>query len=239
MPLYIFCTIEHYSDLADVTLESHSLIITSGQSIRLLWDKTSVIPSSDEALKLDISLEEFKVSFNNKLELVTKVQIASGIDNTGDIRVKLPIFFYNEIAPQSNTSTYSIVLIQISVNATNARDSANPYYNSLQHINNNNAMKPGKWTHVLFRRIIRLRDAGLCSQWKGTVSNHPTSFEGVDACPCTRRQADLPMSSYAQRRTPGKKLIDRFLHGRGSVCYEPKGMTRSVKPIVSMLDEIA
>ena len=235
---YIFYTIEHYSDLADVTLNSQSLTITSGQSIRLLWDKTSLIPSSNEALKLDISLEEFKVSFNSKLELITKVQIASGIDNTGDIMVKLPIFYYNERTSESNTSPYSIVLIQISVNASNAKDSANPYYNLLQHINNDNAMKPGKWTHVLFRRIIRLRsgDARLCSQWKDTDSNHPTSFEGVDACPCTRRQADLPMSSYVQRRTPGKKIIDRFLHGRGSVCYEPKSMTRSVKPCVSILD---
>ena len=91
------------------------------------------------------------------------------------------------------------------------------YFTALKQLKS----KAGIWSHVLFRKVKDGDDTTICSEWMNSTDNHPTSYEGVDACPCTQAQADLPMSTFAPRTTPGQKKLDTFFH-EDSVCYGPK-----------------
>ncbi len=210
---------EHYSDIADVNVMNKNLLVASEQKIVLNWDSSSFIPNLGESWKLDIVLHEARVSRNRKVEWTNEIHLASDIDNNGVVEIKIPektmLPLLNEASGYSDTAHY-IILFQLIVNTSRTNN------NALKQLSNE-GLHAGMWSHVFFRKVQNEQDDKICSMWNDTDSNHPTlvAVEGVDACPCTQAQADLPMSTFAPRTTPGQKKLDTFFH-EDSVCYGPK-----------------
>ena len=192
------------------------------------WDETSLIPSGENNnLKVNIILHEARAFYDNRIEWTNHVQVANGVNNSGTAQFRLPRRADLPLlrgASAGGAPAYSIVLFQVSIDLSSTSNSNNPYYDALRQLRDStaNTIEAGIWSHVLFRKLKRETNEVSCSKWSESAANHPTSFEGVDACPCTLQQANLPMSTFAPRTTPGKQKLDRFFHGRSSVCYEPK-----------------
>ena len=201
---------EHYSDIADVYVMKQNLVISLGEQIVLNWDSNSKL-FIQSVVKLDIIMHEARVSYDNKVEWNNEVQLASQVNNTGVAEIIVPVL---PMMSDSDTAHY-IVLFQLIVNTS--LSNTDEYITALKQLNS----KAGIWSHVLFRKVKDGDDATLCSEWANSDDNHPTSYEGVDACPCTQAQADLPMSTFSPRTTPGQKKLDTFFH-EDSVCYGPK-----------------
>ena len=145
------------------------------------------------------------------MEWTNEVQLASQVDNTGVAEIIVPVL---PMISDSDTAHY-IVLFQLIVNTS--LSNTDRYYTALKQLKS----KAGIWSHVLFRKVKDGDDTTICSEWMNSNDSHPTSYEGVDACPCTQAQADLPMSTFTPRTTPGQKKLDTFFH-EDSVCYGPK-----------------
>ena len=199
----------------------NNLVVNHKQEIVLNWDSDSFIPSGGDSLKLDIVLHEAKVSHDSRVDWTSEIHLASQINNTGAAKFEIPgprmLPLLNEARGYSDTAHF-ILLFQLIVNTSSSN--TDQYFTAMKQLNSQN-LDAGIWSHVFFRKVKDKDDTTLCSEWMNTNDNHPTSYEGVDACPCTQAQADLPMSTFAPRTTPGQKKLDEFFH-KDSVCYEPK-----------------
>ena len=211
---------EHYSDIADVNVMNTNLLVSSEHEIVLNWNNSSFIPNMGEGWKLDIILHEARVSRNRKVEWTNEIHLARDINNTGVVEIEIPgpkmLPFLNEASGYSDTAHY-IILFQLIVNTSLSNTN-----NALKQLSNE-GLHAGMWSHVFFRKVQTEQDNIICSKWNDTDSNHPTlvAVKGVDGCPCTQAQADLPMSTFAPRTAPGQKKLDTFFH-EDSVCYGPK-----------------
>ena len=190
----------------------NNLVISSGQTLMLQWDSDSFITTSVKLDIINIIMHEARVSYDRRVEWTSEIPLASQIDNTGAVEITLPSNL--PMMSDSDTAHY-IVLFQLIVNTNVVNNDR--YIVALKQQGN----VAGIWSHVLFRKVNPGSNTELCSQWMESNNNHPATTEGVEACPCTQTQADLPMSPFAPRTTPGQKKLDAFFHEE-SVCYGPK-----------------
>jgi hypothetical protein len=81
-----------------------------------------------------------------------------------------------------------------------------------------NSTTAGLWTHVIVWRAADVTN--YCGSWEDIYSYHPIFLNGVfESCPCNIFQAELPNSGFEQNSSPGRRLLDKFLHHGSSVCY--------------------
>ena len=228
---WIIFSTEHYSDLADVTLDPRYLIISPRQQLNINWITSSLLPTADSDINVDIILHEAAVSFNKTVRWIGKYMIRSDDSNDGIATVTIPPRLSRSSSFDEFNSSYSLIVIQIAVSTSST--SNNQYWKALKELKQtiNTNVTVGRWTHVLFRRYandvphsyIRRIDSFLCSNWLNSISSHfSLDSNDLDPCPCNRLQAELPQSGFTPRITPGKKIIDEFLHGNGIICYESK-----------------
>ena len=157
--------------------------------------------------------------------------VGSDLSNDGSAKIRIPSSLSSSTFNEFNSS-YSLIVIQIAVSTSSA--SNNQYWKALKELEQttDTRVTVGRWTHVLFRRRVRLEnrvlqtqiDDVLCSKWLSSSGSHfSLDFTNdLDPCPCNRLQAQLPQSGFTQRITPGKKIIDEFLFGSTTACYESR-----------------
>ena len=159
--------------------------------------------------------------------------VESNLSNDGSASIRIPPIVSSSTFNEFNSS-YSLIVIQIAVSTSSA--SNNQYWKALKELQTTDTrFTVGRWTHVLFRRHVRLNrlqraqsdsDNVLCSNWLSSDRSHfSLDFTNdLDPCPCNRLQAQLPQSGFTQRITPGKKIIDQFLFGSTTTCYESRNL---------------
>ena len=161
--------------------------------------------------------------------------VESNLSNDGSASIRIPSIESSSTFNELNSS-YSLIVIQVVVN-TYSTNSNNQYWKALKELQQTTDTHAavGRWTHVLFRRHVRLSrrvqargfsDNVLCSNWLSSNRSHfSLDFTNdLDPCPCNRLQAQLPQSGFTQRITPGKKIIDQFLFGSTTTCYESRNL---------------
>ena len=234
----IYLLTEHYSDLADVTVDPKDLIVSPRQKLNINWITSSLLLTADSDINVDIILHEATVSFNKTVRWIGKYMIRSDVSNDGIATITIPPRLSRSSSSFDEfNSSYSLIVIQIAVSTSSM--SNNQYWRALKELEQttDRHVTVGRWTHVLFRRYAndvprsyrRRIDNFLCSNWLNSNSSHfLQDSNDLDPCPCNRLQAELPQSGFTPRITPGKKIIDEFLHGNEIVCYEPRS-TKLVK----------
>ena len=160
--------------------------------------------------------------------------VESNLSNDGSASIRIPSIESSSTFNEFNSS-YSLIVIQVAVNTSSANNN-NQYWKALKKLQQTTEthVAVGRWTHVLFRRHARLMnrrlraqtDGVLCSNWlRSNRSHFSLDFtDDLDPCPCNRLQAQLPQSGFTQRITPGKKIIDQFLFGSTTTCYESRNL---------------
>ena len=239
----IYLSTEHYSDIADVTVDPKDLIVSPRQKLNINWVTSSLLPTADSDINVDIILHEAAVSFNKTVRWIGEYVVGRDLSNDGSAVITIP----QQLLRSSSSfdefnSSYSLIVIQIAVSTSSM--SSNRYWMALKELKQtiDTHVTVGRWTHVLFKRYAndvprsyrRRIDSFLCSNWLKSSSSHflPDSND-LDPCPCNRLQAELPQSGFTPRITPGKKIIDEFLHGNDVVCYEPRS-TKLVKIFITI-----
>ena len=227
---WIVLSTEHYSDLADVTLDPRHLIVSPRQQLNINWTSSSLLPTADSDINVDIILHEAAVSFNKTVRWIGEYVVRSDLSNDGSAVITIP----SRLSRSSSSfdefnSSYSLIVIQIAVSTSSA--SNNQYWRAFNRLvqTTDTHVTVGRWTHVLFRRyandvpVRRRIDSFLCSNWLNSNSSHFSLDSNLlDPCPCNRLQAELPQSGFTPMITPGKKIIDEFLYGSATICYESK-----------------
>ena len=230
----IYLSTEHYSDLADVTVDPKHLIVSPRQKLNINWITSSLLPTADSDINVDIILHEVAVTFNKTIRWIGEHVVGRDLSNDGSAVITIP----PKLSTSSSSfdefsSSYSLILIQIAVSTSSM--SSNRYWMALKELKQtiDTHVTVGRWTHVLFRRYANdvpssyrrrnIIDSFLCSKWLNSNSSHFfLDFNLLDPCPCNRQQAELPQSEFTPRITPGKKIIDEFLHGSATTWYESK-----------------
>ena len=161
--------------------------------------------------------------------------VESNLSNDGSASIRIPSIESSSTFNEFNSS-YSLIVIQVAVNTSST--SNNQYWKALKALEQttDTHFTVGRSTHVLFRRHVILSsrvlaargdsDDVLCSNWLSSDRSHfSLDFTNdLDPCPCNRLQAQLPQSGFTQRITPGKKIIDQFLFGSNTACYESRNV---------------
>ena len=223
---------EQYSDLADVSITTNGsgLIISADKVLSINWFPSAIFPltDSDNLFTIDISLQEADAAFTeSSLPLswtIDRVLILSS-SNNGNTNVLLPDLSQRDdgiTLPLPFVSPYSLAFIKISINTFSIQSGSDTYLNALKKLIQLGSGSPARWSHVLFRKTETTPDEESCSQWISETLD--TIRTDLDACPCNILLAELALSGFDQRTTPGKRVIDRFLHGPRTTCYVPRAL---------------
>ena len=86
----IYLSIEHYSDLADVSVDPKHLIISPGQKLNINWVTSSLLPTADSDINVDIILHEAAVSFNKTIRWIGEYVVGSNLSNDGSAVITIP-----------------------------------------------------------------------------------------------------------------------------------------------------
>ena len=219
---------EHYSDLADVsvTTNGNNLIISDDKTLNIRWFPPAIFPmaDSDSKFQIDITLQEANAEYTAKaLSWTVNSVLKASLSNEGNTNVlllNLPQSDDDSSVPIPFWSPYSLAFIKVSIDVSSIPSDNSTYLNALKTLIKLGSDSPSRWSHMLFRKTEKIPDEESCSQWISETLD--TIKIDLDACPCNTLQAELPLSGFDQRTTPGKRLIDRFLHGPRTICYEPR-----------------
>ena len=217
-------TLAHYSDLADVKVSPQHLIVSSRQELTVRWDNSSLIPFSEEMIKVNIKLFRVDVSFEKALQWTSMEHVLNNdAINNGIATIVLPIFPRERSLP-SLTSPYSLVFAKVSLSKMSEGSAYYPAIKKLQEMSTK-VTDVGIWTHLMFTKRKTTEDGKLCNSWDTDPLYHRngTSIEAT-ACPCTKVQADQPNSGFDERSTVGKKLLDTLFYGNASTCYDERNL---------------
>ena len=177
---------------------------------------------------IDISLQEADAEFNgSSLPLSWKINrvLKPSLSNNGNTNVLFPDLSQRDdgiTLPLPFMSPYSLAFIKVSVNTSSIQSNNDTYLNALKNLIQLGSDSPSIWSHVLFRKTETKSDEESCSQWISETLD--TIRTDLDACPCNILLAELPLSGFDQQTTPGKRIIDRFLHGLRTICYAPRAL---------------
>ena len=149
---WIIFSIEHYSDLADVTLDPRQLIVSPRQEININWVTSSLLPTADSDINVDIILHEAAVSFSKTIRWIGEHMIRSDVSNDGVATITIPPRLSRSSSSFDEfNSSYSLIVIQIAVSTSST--SNNQYWRALNTLKQttDGHVTVGRWTHVLFR----------------------------------------------------------------------------------------
>lgn len=201
-----FSIIGHFIDLDDVLIvtDDDYLLIQTDDIVELKWNPESIIPQVPSNLyTVDIELYQLLSTGWDKVSSYQN-QI-----NNGNLNVSVATsspFNEEEFVPV----IYKIVANLNDIQTTNQRMKAlNLTYSQ------SNFVSAGRWSHVIVWSGNGSTD--YCTTW--TDTNYIVINGEFEACPCSTTQAELPNSGFILNSSPGRRLMDRFLHGKDRVCY--------------------
>ena len=219
---------EHYSDLADVSITTigNDLVISDDDTLNINWFPPAIFPlaDSDSKFQIDITLQEANAEYTaNALSWTISTVLKASLSNDGNANVLLNLLPSDDADSSAAIpfqSPYSLAFIKVSIDVSSIPSDNSTYLNALKTLIQLGSDSPSRWSHVLFRKTETKPDEESCSQWISETLD--TIRTDLDACPCNILLAELPLSGFDQRTTPGKRVIDRFLHGPRTICYEPR-----------------
>ena len=213
------------------------LIVTSEQEITIEWNEQSLsngnVPWTTNVMVKVFEADICEESISSWVSETGTMIENSVIDNRGRVSFELPTF-----QPRSDDhclvmgqlkSPYSLVLVKLIIDPSSYN---NKYYNAIRNLQriSTESVEVGIWSHVLLTKNSSTT-ASICSSWHTFSIYHDVSFMNVAPCPCTKDQANEQNSGYNKRNTAGKELIDAYLHGMGSTCYDQNENEKYVESV--------
>ena len=210
-----------------LTTIGNDLVISDDETLNISWFPPAIFPlaNSDNKFQIHITLQEANAEYTaNALSWTISTVLKASLSNDGNTKnvllPNLPSDDADSSVPIPFQSPYSLAFIKVSIDVSSIPSGNSTYLNALKTLILLGSDSPSRWSHVLFRKTETKPDEESCSQWISQTRDIIRT--DLDACPCNTLQAELPLSGYDQRTTPGKRVIDRFLHGPRTICYEPR-----------------
>lgn len=218
----ILC-VDAFTDLSDVRMISNDyrFLVQSGNSTELQWNPSSLLPlAANDQFNVSISLYRLNVVLSsNFISSATTIDhlsnLLTNLNNSGTAMVTIPSF----------SSSWRLVpfLFKVNIALDTNPTSNNSYLQALYELYNGHSTvnNAGIWSHLI---IWWDGTTGLCSVWHPMLNfdfwqtSASSSFTDLPPCPCNITQADLLNSGFEPNTSPGRRLMDQFLHN-GSVCY--------------------
>lgn len=203
--------VESFTDLADVLMvtNDYQFLIQTNISVLLQWDSDSIFPlAPTNSYTVDIEVHGLHSSWNTIL--------LPDQNNTGSVNITI-----SSEAPAPNNFIPIAFKVVANVSQSSENDS---YVMALKEIynsqNGNMSTIAGRWSHVIVWRTTSINNT-YCNSWKNSDLWGDANIIGGEfpACPCNVLQAELPNSNFERNISPGRRLLDQFLHNNISRCY--------------------
>ena len=191
-----------------VTIDNDISVIT-GDSITLQWTNSSLLPLVDNS-QYNIDIEFYWLSITpifsvdvHSVALIDMSTLMTGLVNDGNAIVTVP----NCNSCGMNCINFIPVFFKVTVNVSSS-SSSNPYISALQSLYSDTSNRAGIWSHVIVWK------KGNCPLGVNNFRPHESL-----TCPCTINQANLPGSGFEPDVSPGRRIMDQYLHPTASLCY--------------------
>lgn len=206
--------LESFTDLASVRMitgDSNDLLVEADESIALKWVNSSLFPLAGNTSEYTIDVQcywlDIRVQNNPYLVIVSSditpaTVVSTGVPNGGSASITVP--------PITSSATFIPILFKVTINVSSS-SSDDPYISALQSLYTQSPNRVGIWSHVIiFRRAQS--DYSWNNIWILQYSSSP-------ACPCNINQANLPNSGFEPNVSPGRRIMDQYLHPNATLCY--------------------
>lgn len=203
--------LESFTDLASVRMitgDSNDLLVETDESITLQWLNSSLFPLAGNTSEytidiqcywLDIQTNPFLVIVSSDITPATVV--STGVPNGGSASITVP--------PITSSATFTPILFKVIINVSSSL-SDDPYMSALQSLYTQTPNRVGIWSHVIFRRAQS--HYSWTEIWQTLDSSSPV-------CPCNINQANLLNSGFEPNVSPGRQIMDQYLHPNATLCY--------------------
>ena len=185
----------------------YQFLVQANISVLLQWHSDSIFPlAPTNSYTVDIEVHRLHSSWNTIL--------LPDQNNTGSVNVTI-----SSEAP----NTFIPIAFKVVANVSQSSED-DSYVMALKEIYNsqsgNISTTAGRWSHVIVWRATSINNT-YCNNWKKSDPWGDVNVVGGEfpACPCNVLQAELPNSNFKQNESPGRRLLDQFLHSNISRCY--------------------
>ncbi|XP_019854776.1 PREDICTED: protein mesh-like isoform X3 [Amphimedon queenslandica] len=219
-----------FSDLADVRMvtDDNNITVNAGDSITLQWTNSSLLPLVNEShYDIDIEFYWLDIKFGiipnptdmDNAVLSSSSTDATGLANDGSVNVIVPSI-------SGNNFPFVPVFFKVTVNVSSS-SSSNQYISALKALySDGTSNRVGIWSHVI---VWKNRDdcPGFINTWV------PSTLQPPPTCPCNINQANLPGSGFEPDVSPGRRIMDQYLHPTASLCYRSTGFFNVTSSFIS------
>ena len=203
--------LESFTDLASVRMitgDSNDLLVETDESIALQWLNSSLFPLAGNTSEytIDVQCYWLDIQTNPYLVIVSSditpaTVVSTGVPNGGSASITVP--------PITSSATFTPILFKVIINVSSS-SSDDPYISALQSLYTQTPNRVGIWSHVIFRRAQS--HYSWTEIWQTLDSSPPV-------CPCNINQANLLNSGFEPTVSPGRRIMDQYLHPNATLCY--------------------
>ena len=206
--------LESFTDLASVRMitgDNNDLLVETDESIALQWLNSSLFPLVGNTSEYTIDVQCYWLNiqimyiFDITNGVVTPATVLStGVPNGGSASITVP--------PITSSAKFTPILFKVTINVSSS-SSDDPYISALQSLYTQTPNRVGIWSHVIFWRNNTINSLSI-SNW--ILISSPDS---PPVCPCNINQANLPNSGFEPNVSPGRRIMDQYLHPKAILCY--------------------
>lgn len=196
--------------------DDDNILVNAGDSITLQWTNSSLLPLVNNESHYDIDIEFYWLSIMGKILFYSTDMdnavlpssptetLETGLANDGSVDVIVP-------SASGNSFLLNVpVFFKVTVNVSSS-SSSNQYISALQSLySDDTSNRVGIWSHVIILNISN--NCPFTRIWTPSTLQLPT-------CPCNTNQANLPGSGFEPDVSPGRRIMDQYLHPTASICY--------------------
>ena len=204
--------LESFTDLASVRMitgDSNDLLVEADESIALQWLNSSLFPLAGNTSEYTIDIQCYWLDiqimdiFDINSSVITPATVVStGVPNGGSASITVP--------PITSSATFTPILFKVIINVSSS-SSDDPYISALQSLYTQTPNRVGIWSHIMILRRAQ-SDYSWNNIWILQYSSSPV-------CPCNINQANLPNSGFEPNVSPGRRIMDQYLHPNATLCY--------------------